>query len=64
MRGHLAPTYRQDLKDLARRLGVVDKITFLPFAAPSEMVRLAVDYDVGLAIEPGITRNNPARIIE
>jgi glycosyltransferase involved in cell wall biosynthesis len=58
MRGHLAPTYRQDLENLARRLGVVDKITFLPFAAPGEMVRLAVDYDVGLAIEPGITPNN------
>lgn len=38
--------------DLARRISVV------PIAAPDQMVKLAATADLGLALEPGHTRNN------
>ena len=58
LRGNPARGYLDEINRLAESEGVADKIEILPSAAPAEMARLAAMYDLGLALEPGITRNN------
>jgi glycosyltransferase involved in cell wall biosynthesis len=45
------------LVELARGLGIADRITLLPMASPGEMVRLAADYDIGLSLETNVSKN-------
>ena len=45
------------LMELARELGIADRVNLLPIAAPQEMVRLAADYDLGLSLETGVGDN-------
>lgn len=58
LRGNPAPGYQQQLMKLAEKCGVSDRLRFLPPAPPSEMVRLAAEFDVGIASEPGHSVNN------
>lgn len=58
LRGNPSRGYPQQLAELAARFGVVDCVRILPPAPPGEMVRLAAEYDVGIASEPGHTPNN------
>ena len=45
------------LMALARELGVAERVTLLPMAAPEEMVDLAAAYDIGLSLETGETES-------
>ena len=45
------------LMALARDLGVADRVTLLPMAAPDRMVSLAAAYDVGLSLETDVTES-------
>ncbi len=45
------------LMELARELGVADRVSLLPMAAPQEMVRLAAGYDIGLSLETDVSEN-------
>jgi glycosyltransferase involved in cell wall biosynthesis len=45
------------LMELARELGIADRVSLLPMAPPQEMVRLAADYDVGLSLETDVSEN-------
>ena len=45
------------LLDLARELGVADRVTLLPMAPPRQMVALAAGYDIGLSLETDISEN-------
>lgn len=61
LRGNPATNYLKHIQRFAAMEGgsdLLERIEFLPVAAPSEMVRLAARYDLGLAIEPGCNRNN------
>lgn len=58
LRGSPAMGYVETLSDLARRHGVIDCLHLLPTAPPGAMVRLASQYDLGIASEPGHTVNN------
>ena len=58
LRGNPSPGYQQALTTLAEQHGIVDRVRFLPPAPPGEMVRLAAEYDLGLASEPGHSPNN------
>lgn len=58
LRGLPSLGYRQRLHDFAQLLGCADRLHFLLPQAPSEMIRSAADFDVGLAGEPGHTENN------
>lgn len=58
LRGHPAPRYAQHLVGNAKQLGIFDQIRMLPPARPQEMIRLASEYDVGIASEPGNPTNN------
>lgn len=42
---------------LAASLGLGERVRLLPMAPPSEMVRLAADYDVGLSLETDVSEN-------
>jgi glycosyltransferase involved in cell wall biosynthesis len=53
VRGSDSVGYSTRLKAIAAELNVKDKLEFLPSAPPDEMVRLAAQYDVGLASEIG-----------
>jgi glycosyltransferase involved in cell wall biosynthesis len=57
LRGNPAVGYRDHLMALAARAGVDDRLHFEPIAPPSEMVRLAASYDVGLVGEIGHSAN-------
>ena len=50
LRGHVSPTYRNTLEQLARDLGARAP-RFLPSAEPTEMVRLAAHAHLGLSLE-------------
>lgn len=41
----------------ARELGIDHRVKLLPMAPPSEMVRLAAQYDLGLSLEGDVTEN-------
>lgn len=58
LRGNPSPGYPQQLSELAAKCGVAGCVRTLPPAPPGEMVRLAAEYDVGIASEPGHTPNN------
>lgn len=45
------------LVELARGLGIADRVTLLPMAPPEEMVRLAASYDIGLSLETDVSEN-------
>jgi glycosyltransferase involved in cell wall biosynthesis len=63
IRGHLREAARQELMVLAASCGVQSQqFVFHPPGPPDEMVRLSAEYDVGLALEPGVTRNNDMAI--
>jgi glycosyltransferase involved in cell wall biosynthesis len=54
IRGSDSFGYSTRLEAIAAELNVKDKLEFLPSGPPDEMVRLAAQYDVGLASEIGI----------
>jgi glycosyltransferase involved in cell wall biosynthesis len=58
LRGIPAAGYVSELMQIANRLGVGDRIHWLPSAPPAEMARLAAAYDIGLSVEPGKDKNN------
>jgi hypothetical protein len=58
LRGTPAKGYLDQLRSLAAEAGVTDRLQLLPSAQPSEMVKLAAVYDIGLSGEPGHTPNN------
>jgi glycosyltransferase involved in cell wall biosynthesis len=45
------------LVELARGLGIGDRVNLLPIAPPEEMVRLAASYDIGLSLETDVSEN-------
>lgn len=45
------------LVELARGLGIGDRVNLLPVAPPEEMARLAACYDIGLSLETDISEN-------
>ncbi|MBD2297296.1 glycosyltransferase [Nostoc sp. FACHB-190] len=51
LRGLVAAGYAQQLKELAQKVGIGDRLHLLPPAPPSEMVRLAALHDLGLCLE-------------
>ncbi|WNZ27307.1 glycosyltransferase [Leptolyngbya sp. NK1-12] len=51
LRGLLAAEYQNELEQLAKAVGVGDRIHLLSSAPPSEMVRLAAEHDIGLSME-------------
>jgi glycosyltransferase involved in cell wall biosynthesis len=57
LRGTPVVGYLNRLQDLAEQAGVLDRLHLLPPAAPSEMERLAANYDLGLVGETGHTLN-------
>lgn len=58
LRGAVSDSYRGQLEELARASGVAGHLHFLEPGAPADMARLAAQYDVGLAAEPGHSQNN------
>lgn len=58
LRGNPSPGYQEQLTALAAQHGIADRLHFLPPAPPGEMVRLAAEYDIGIASEPGHSTNN------
>jgi glycosyltransferase involved in cell wall biosynthesis len=58
LRGTLAEGFLYHLRNLVVEAGAADRLHLLPPAPPSEMVRLAASYDIGLSGEPGHTVNN------
>ena len=58
LRGTPAAGFLDYLRTIATESGVADRFRVLPPAVPSEMVRLAAVYDLGLSGEPGHTGNN------
>lgn len=58
LRGSPSPGFASRLHQIAEETGAADRLHLLPPAAPSEMARLAVDYDVALSGEPGFCPNN------
>ncbi len=51
LRGSPLPGYRDALRALARDLGVLPRIHFLPPAPPAEMAKLASECSLGLSLE-------------
>jgi glycosyltransferase involved in cell wall biosynthesis len=51
LRGFPAVGYSESLMQLAAKVGVSDRLHFLPPAPPAEMARLAAYHDVGLSLE-------------
>jgi hypothetical protein len=45
------------LVELARGLGIGDRVNLLPMAPPEEMARLAASYDIGLSLETDVSEN-------
>ncbi len=57
LRGSITPQYQAELQAQAARLGVEGRLFFWPQAPPPELVALAAQHDVGLALELGATRS-------
>ena len=51
LRGIPAAGYKQTLMQLAREVGIGDRLHFLSSAPPAEMVPLAIHHDIGLSLE-------------
>jgi glycosyltransferase involved in cell wall biosynthesis len=58
LRGSLATGFLDRLRAIAVEAGVANRMHILPPGMPSEMERLAEQYDLGLSGEPGHTSNN------
>jgi len=57
LRGTITPEYAARLKARAAELGVADRLYLLPQAPPPDLVALAAEHDIGLALELGATRS-------
>jgi glycosyltransferase involved in cell wall biosynthesis len=57
LRGSISPQHRAQLEAQAARLGVARRLFFWPQAPPPELVSLAAQHDIGLALELGATRS-------
>lgn len=57
LRGTPDRAFVERLLQIAGRSGVEERVHILPPAAPSELERLASEYDVGVVAETGSTRN-------
>lgn len=57
LRGNPSPGYQEQLSALAEQHGIGDRLRFLKPASPGDMVRLAAEYDIGLATEVSRTSN-------
>jgi glycosyltransferase involved in cell wall biosynthesis len=57
LRGDCSPRFAEDLRNLARDLGVEERLHLLPLAPPHEMEKLAAAYDIGLCGDMGHTPN-------
>jgi len=59
LRGNWQKGYRKKLFQLVEQVGLDSRqIVIHPPGAPDEMIRLASHFDVGLALEPGLSENN------
>lgn len=58
LRGEDRPELTRELRAYAAALGVEDRVHLLPLAPPEALPSLAMEYDVGLALETGHSRNN------
>ena len=59
LRGEWQAGYEDRLRSVGRMAGIrPDQLVAHPPAAAEQMVRLAAEHDLGLALEPGHTRNN------
>jgi glycosyltransferase involved in cell wall biosynthesis len=57
LRGSISPQHRAQLEARAARLGVARRLFLWPQAPPPELVSLAAQHDIGLALELGATRS-------
>jgi glycosyltransferase involved in cell wall biosynthesis len=57
LRGYLQSGIEDKLNDIARPLGAIDRIHYLPAALGADMESLASDHDIGLVAETGYTKN-------
>ncbi|MBL6616327.1 MAG: hypothetical protein ISP45_20105 [Reyranella sp.] len=57
IRGSNRWKHGDQLMELARELGIADRVNLLPTASPQEMVRLAAPYDIGLSLETDVSDN-------
>jgi glycosyltransferase involved in cell wall biosynthesis len=58
LRGQWQPGYENKLRALVRQVGLQpDQLIWHPIGPPEEIVRLAAEYDVGLALEQPISEN-------
>lgn len=63
LRGAWQPGFESRLRALAAEGGIAqERIVSHAPASPEEMVRLASEHDIGLALEPGFTANNDIAI--
>jgi len=58
IRGTPQSGFDESLMHRARERGCLDRVHFLAPAPPSQMMKLASEYDVGLAAETGATKNH------
>jgi glycosyltransferase involved in cell wall biosynthesis len=58
LRGAAREGFVNELEDVARNLGVQDRLHVLPPAMPDLLERLAAEYDIGISPELGDTRNH------
>jgi glycosyltransferase involved in cell wall biosynthesis len=58
LRGFLQSGIKEKLDEIARPVGVADRVHYLPAALGADMERLASEYDIGLVAETGYTENN------
>ncbi|MGH8499615.1 MAG: glycosyltransferase, partial [Methylococcales bacterium] len=58
LRGNVSENYREKLLAIARSNDMLDHLHFLAVGAPADMVKLAAEFDIGLAAEPGHSENN------
>ncbi len=57
LRGEHDPTFVKEIRRLAGELKVADRFHLMPTAAPGELVRLAEEHDIGLALERPVPGN-------
>lgn len=57
LRGHADPIYAASLMARARARGVADRVFISPLAEPGQLVSLAAEHDIGLALEQRAPRN-------
>jgi len=57
LRGVISKEFEAALLSLAQRVGLADRIHFLPFATPQDLERLGASYDLGYSGESGFSPN-------